>query len=67
MGSESYLKCICLLLIIFTGDGWHFFFKLKMSQKKKKKVLYCCGSRRMSPEGVCNALLSRHDNGKTDC
>lgn len=37
MGSESYLKCICMLLIIFTGGGWHFFFKLKMSQKKKKK------------------------------
>lgn len=36
-GSESYLKCICLLLIIFTGGGCHFFSKLKMSQKKKKK------------------------------
>lgn len=65
MGSESYVQYICLLLIIFTGGGW-VFFKLKMSQKKKK-VLYCYGSRTMSPEGVCNALLSRHDNGKTDC
>lgn len=65
MGSESYIQYICLLLIIFTGGG-RFFFKLKMSQKKKK-VLYCCGSRKMSPEGVCNALLSWHDNGKTDC
>lgn len=37
MGSESYLKCICMLLIIFTGGGWHFFFQAEDESEKEKK------------------------------